>query len=424
MKIIGDREILSVGEVNGLAKEVLEALSFWVEGEVYDFKSANARYYYIYFQLKDDDGKMILPSIMLPQTFAGLGFTLANGQKVQAHGKLTLFTKTGKYQFMADRLELAGEGQLAKELEALKARLQQEGLLDQSRKRPLPPFAQRIGVITSATSDAWADFQRHSITKFPLMELYLADVFVQGPKAVNSILRAISIMQQQPIDVLVLTRGGGSLEDLAAFNDEQVVRAIASSNIPTLVGVGHEKDVSIADLVADVRASTPTNAGQLLTASYEHAASQLSHYQRALRRLAGQLIEQSGQDLDQLVRHLVYTRHKYQALPYQLDTLATSLQKHFYRITDGNSMLVTALGQKLRLSSRYVYVGAEKRLHSAYRQLEAVSPLAVLSRGYSLVEVNGRIIRSSRMVKQGDTMHIRLHKGGLRGLITRLEDDI
>jgi exodeoxyribonuclease VII large subunit len=422
MKVIGDREILSVGEVNGLAKEVLETMSFWVEGEIYDFKSANSRYYYIYFQLKDQDGTMILPSIMLPPTFAGLDFDFDNGQKVIAHGKLTLFTKAGKYQFLVDTMELAGQGQLAKELERLKAALQAEGLFDDGRKRPLPPLVQKVGVITSATSDAWADFQRHSVDKFPLIELYLVDVYVQGPKAVNSILRALQLLQHQPLDVIVLTRGGGSLEDLAAFNDEKVVRAVAASSIPTLVGVGHEKDVSIADLVADVRASTPTNAGQILTKPYEQAVSTLLHQRSQLQRLAGSMVDQPGQELDQLMRHLLYSRHKYQALPYQLTTLASNLQRYWHQLTDGKAVLVQTLDQKLQASGQRLQIQSEQRLATANKQLQAVSPLAILQRGYSLVEVNDRIVRSSHQVKQGDTMHIRLHKGGLRGLITRVEE--
>jgi exodeoxyribonuclease VII large subunit len=422
MQIVGERQIFSISEVNGLAKELLEQLSLWVEGEVYDYKSADRRYYYVYFQLKDADGKTILPTIILPQTFDSLGFKLENGQKLLVHGKLTLFTKTGKYQFLADRLELAGAGQLAKELEALKATLQAEGLLAVERKRALPLLPQRIGVVTSTASDAWADFQRHSIVKFPLMELYVADAFVQGPKAVNSLLRAIELLQTQDIEVLVITRGGGSLEDLAAFNDEKVVRAIAASTIPTLVGVGHEKDVSIADLVADVRASTPTNAGQILTAGYEQALSQLQQRQQQLQRFGSLAIGQAAQDLDQAMRHLVHIRHKYQGLPFQLAGLASSLRQHYHQLTHTQSVYLAGLEQKFHVSGELLPQHAQQRLTAANRQLQAVSPLAILQRGYSLVEVNDQIVRSSAAVKQGDTMHIRLHRGGLRGLITRVED--
>jgi exodeoxyribonuclease VII large subunit len=422
MKTIGQREILSVAEVNSLAKEVLEAISFWVEGEIYDFKSADSRYYYVYFQLKDASGTMILPSIMLPQTFKSLDFTFENGQKVVAHGKLSLFTKSGKYQFMADTMELAGQGALAQQLEQLKSKLQAEGLFDDARKRPLPSYSQRVGVITSAASDAWADFKRHSIDKFPLIQLTIADVFVQGPKAVPSILRAIQQMQLSDLEAIVLTRGGGSLEDLSAFNDEQVARAIAASRIPVLVAVGHEKDISIADLVADVRASTPTNAGQLLTYSYEQAAHKLSHQHQVLQRRANELITVPGQGLDQAMRHLSYFRHKYQSLPFRLAELHTMLQSNRLKLMEAHAVQLRTLRATLLARGQAMSHQSAQQVSFLHRQLLSVSPLSILERGYSLVEVNGAIVRNSRQVKQGDTMEIRLHRGKLRGLITRVED--
>lgn len=423
MKLIDERKVFSISETNSLAKELLEQLTLWVEGEVYDYKSDDRRYYYIYFQLKDEDGKTVLPSVVLPHVYDGLGFKLENGQKVLAHGKLTLFTKSGKFQFMADRIELAGEGSLARELEKLKAKLQAEGLLATERKRPLPKFPQRIGVITSAASDAWADFQRHSVAKFPVMELYLADAYVQGNKAVNSLLRAISFMQQQDIEVLVITRGGGSLEDLAAFNDEQVVRAIATSKVPTLVGVGHEKDVSVADLVADVRASTPTNCGQILTSGYEQATQRLQQHDMRLHRFGQHSLTQAAQDLDAAMRHIVHVRTKYQGLPFQLQGLAARLQQQHHRLTDGNVVRLNMTREKLHLSTVTLQQRISQRLEADFKQLQVVSPLAILERGYSLVEVNGQIVRQSSSVRQGDTMNIRLHRGGLRGMVTRVEEE-
>lgn len=423
MKQRDERTIFSVGEVNALAKELLEQVTIWVEGEIFDYKSSSGRYYYIYFQLKDESGQMILPSIMLPQVFSSLNFDFDNGQKVLAHGKLTLFTKSGKFQFQADRLELAGEGQLARQLELLKAKLQAEGLLDQSRKRPLPELSQKIGVITSEASDAWVDFQRHSLTKVPFLELILADVFVQGPKAVNSIVRAIERMQTQDVELLVITRGGGSLEDLAAFNDERVARAIAASSIPTLVGVGHEKDITIADLVADVRASTPTNAGQMITLAYERAATQLQHHSDRLRLVADRLVSRQAESIDSSLRRLQQSQRRYEILPLQLTHVAGQLQKQFYALTTTQSSRLSSAKQSLLTQSTIWPQRLSDRLEADARQLASVSPLAILSRGYSLVEVNGRIIRSATEVKQGDTMQVRLYKGNIKGLVTRVEEE-
>jgi exodeoxyribonuclease VII large subunit len=308
----------------------------------------------------------------------------------------------------------------------------------------LPNLPQRIGVITSVASDAWADFQRHSIQKFPAMELLVADSFVQGPKAVSSLLRAIATMQTQNIEVLVITRGGGSLDDLAAFNDEKVVRAIAASRIPTLVAVGHEKDVSIADLVADVRASTPTNAGQILTSGYEATAHLLDRHNLTLRRYATNTVTRLAESLDGTMRQLNFTRHRYQSLPHQLRSLASSLQQHYFKLTQTQTISLANLksrlylaGQsathdritvlrnfngQLRSASVTVLQDQQQRLTATQRQLEIVSPLAILQRGYSLIEVNGQIVRSVAQVKQGDTMQVRLHKGRLRGLVTKVEE--
>lgn len=423
MQQLGDRNVFSVGEVNDLAKQLLEQVSVWVEGEVYDYKPSNGRYYYIYFQLKDKSGQTILPCVIQPHFYAKLGFDLENGQKILAHGKLTLFTKSGKFQFHADSLEPAGEGQLSRQLEALKRKLQSEGLLDEDRKRPLPEFVQNVGVITSQASDAWIDFQRHSVERIPLIRLLLADVFVQGPKSAGSIVSALERMQKQNVELIVLTRGGGSLEDLSAFNDERVARAIATSAIPVLVAVGHEKDVSIADLVADVRASTPTNAGQLLTAPYERSITQLKHYGSRLAQLADYQLAVPGQQLDAAIKRLQQTRHSYSTLPLRLKALAQAMRGQADLLSVNKQAQLHLLGQSFLSRAPLLLERNKARVGAAERQLQIVSPLAVLARGYSLVEVNGKIVRSTSTVKQGDTMQVRLDKGRLKGLITRVEDD-
>jgi exodeoxyribonuclease VII large subunit len=439
MQIIDERQVLSVAEVNSIAKEVLETLSFWVEGEIYDFRGYNERHYYAYFQLKDAGGD-ILPCQMLPQQFKKLTFDLDNGQKVLAHGKLTLYAKRGQFQFLVDTIEHAGEGNLARELEALKVKLQAEGLLGQERKRPLPTFPTRIGVITSVSSDAWADFQRHSWAKFPHMELVVQNVFVQGKQAVSSIVQAIATMQSQHVEVLVLIRGGGSLEDLAAFNDEAVARAIAQSTVPTLVGVGHEKDVSIADLVADVRASTPTNAGQILTKPYEELVVILSQQRQRLESIGRALLERAQQslhyvadrpvltddtwwtgyyrqNLDDLLQQLNRVLHKYRELPLVLHLMRGTLEHHQERLVDRNARITAVLHEKLVLAGKHLVGAQQQRLLATKRQLDLLSPLAVLGRGYSLVLVDDTLVRSSTDVEPGSSVSIQFHHGSATATI-------
>ncbi len=419
-----DRQVISVSELNSIAKEALEVMTFWVEGEITGFKPKDAqRYYYVYFSLQDPNGKAVLSCAMRRDAYTALGISLENGQKVEVQGKMTLFTQSGRAAFLVNHIEIAGLGRLAAELEKLKQKLQAEGLLSDERKRPLPSFPQRIGVVTAVTSDAWADFQRHSIAKFPVMELIVADSFVQGQRAPLSLAAAIQAMQQQSIEVLVITRGGGSAEDLAAFNDERVVRAIANSRIPTLVGVGHEKDISLADLVADVRASTPTNAGQIITKGYEEVQVNLSRSLSEISRWSHTTMERHYQKLDDLALGLNRTQQKYQSLPFKLAEAASRLQHQQHRLLENTGTTIRLLHQRQQLATRLLLQHQLQHLQSLERQLQAVSPLNVLARGYSIVASHDQIIRSSQQVKQGDTMNIRLSHGSIKGLITKIEDE-
>lgn len=419
-----DRHVISVSELNSIAKEALELMSFWVEGEITGYKPNDAnRYYYTYFSLQDTTGKSVISCAIKRDAFSALNINLDNGQKVTVQGKMTMFTQSGRTAFLIEKIELTGQGKLAAELEKLKLKLQAEGLLSDERKRPLPLFPQKIGVVTSINSDAWADFLRHSVAKFPAMEIIVADSFVQGHRAPTSLVSAIRAMQKQPIEVLVVTRGGGSAEDLAAFNDERVVRAIAQSKIPTIVGVGHEKDISIADLVADVRASTPTNAGQIITKNYEDAVINLSHFHVAINRWSQQMLDKKYQQLDDLAIGLNRIQQKYQSLPYKLSEISSRLLHQHHRILENTSAKLDLLNSRQRAASHLLLERQDQKLQFANRQLQAISPLNILARGYSIVTSNNTIVRNSRQLKQGDTINIKFAHGAGRGLITKVEDE-
>ena len=421
MKNFEAQQAISVSELNSLTKEMLETMTFWVEGEVSGLKSMEAqRYYYVYFSLQDPNAKAVLSCAMRREAFLAQDMDLENGQKVTLQGKMTLFTQSGRAAFLVNQMEVAGMGKLAAELEKIKAKLQAEGLLADERKRPLPKFPQRIGVVTATNSDAWADFQRHSIAKYPIIELLVADSFVQGQRAPGSLIKAITQMQDQNIDVLVITRGGGSAEDLAAFNDEQVVRTIAGSKIPTIVAVGHEKDISIADLVADVRASTPTNAGQIITRNYEDVQVKLEHIERQLPQYLYRQLDAYFQKMDDVALGLSRTRQKYQLYPHQLATLSSRLNHQYHRLTDGNQVAVSALQQKLSLSAQTYLRFKTQELSTLKRQLDAVSPLNVLARGYSIVSSNDQIIRNSSQLKAGQSVKVDLAQGSFDGTVSKV----
>lgn len=419
-----DRAVISVSELNSQAKEVLELLNYWVEGEVSGFKPLEAqRYYYVYFSLQDTSAKAVVQCAMRREAFASLGIDLADGQKILVQGKMSLMTQSGRAAFMVNAIELAGQGKMAAEIEKLKRVLQAEGLLSDERKRPLPKLPSRIGVVTSVHSDAWEDFKRHSIAKFPNIELVVADSFVQGQRAPHSLVVAIEALQQQAIDILVITRGGGSAEDLAAFNDEKVVRAIANSKIPTVVGVGHEKDVSVADLVSDVRASTPTNAGQIVTQYYEEATVNLQRLPGLFDRCAIRLFERYFQRLDEAAMRLQRSGTKYQALPHQLAQIASSLARFEHQLIQQNTSTLDSQSRRLNHAGMLLLWNAERKLAATKRHLDAVSPVAILSRGYSIVRSGGAIVRSSDSVESGQVVDIKLAKGRIEGTITQIHND-
>ena len=251
--------VLTVSEVNRLARGALERISVTVQGEV---SGLNARYpYYVYLSLRDAEAT--LPAILPKRVFDGLDFALEEGAVVVVEGMLTLFEKQGRYQIRVARMRPFGEGELQRRIEMIKKKLQAEGLFDDSRKKPLPAFPQRIGVVTSPRGAAIKDVTVTLARRFPPAEAFIKGVRVQGAGAVEQICAALHFFDYDfPVDLVILARGGGSAEDLEPFSTEEVARAVASMRVPVITGIGHEPDVSIADLVADRRASTPTGAAE------------------------------------------------------------------------------------------------------------------------------------------------------------------
>ncbi len=251
MKTEKYRKIYSVSEVNYFAKETLEQMELWVEGEVTTFKE-NPNWRFFYLDLKDDNA--LLPCVADGSVFANFDGPELVGQKILAFGFLSLYEPRGQYQFKIKSIEAIGEGILAKKLEQLIKKLKGEGLFDEQYKKEIPAYPKKVCVVTSAGSDAWNDFKRHTVDKFPIIDLRTTDVRVQGIKSVPQLLAVLPKVDRGGFDVVIITRGGGSLEDLAAFNDEGVARAIFKMKTPTVVAIGHEANESPAASVADRRA--------------------------------------------------------------------------------------------------------------------------------------------------------------------------
>ncbi|MCB0252350.1 MAG: exodeoxyribonuclease VII large subunit [Anaerolineae bacterium] len=390
--------MITVSQLVGHVKSLLEVdpglTNVWVEGEVSNFKQAASGH--CYFTLKDS--RAVMPCVMWRTDAQRLRRLPVDGEQVAIHGHVSLYEPQGKLQFYADRLDLAGLGRLYQELEALKARLAEEGLFDAARKRPLPDWPQRIGVVTSSKAAALRDILRTLAVRYPLVDVLLAAAAVQGVEAPGQIAAAIELLNAwnlgvEPLDVIIVARGGGAIEELWAFNDERVVRAIAASAVPVISGVGHETDFTLADLAADQRAPTPTGAAALAVPDLQELAGQLPELRS---RLQGALTQR----VDQERRQMVQTRRL-------LDRLSPAVQVATYRqqVDDVNRAMARTVAHMLAVQRAEVD-GLRARLAS-------LDPNAVLARGYAILHesASGAVISSVSQATPGALIQARVSDG-------------
>lgn len=365
----------------------------WVLGEVSNWKRVASGH--IYFRLKDS-GATINAVIWKTQA-AGLRWQPRDGDQVQAHGYVSVYAEGGNYQLYVNQMEPAGKGQLYAQFEAIKAQLQAEGLFDPARKRPLPPAPRRIGVVTSADAAALRDILRVLSARWPLVEVIVFHTLVQGIDAPRQIVEAIAranaySAQTAPLDLLILARGGGSIEDLWAFNDRGVAYAIAGSALPVISGVGHEVDFTIAGFVADLRAPTPSVAAAAATPSREERLNWLRDCYSGLAQAAAARLSQEERHLEQAVRRLQRV-HPRRRLDLQLQ-----------RLDDRQRRLQQVIDRRLERG--------RARLDSAQLRLAALNPANVLARGYSIVQHdNGRIVRGPADAQPGEALVVRAAGG-------------
>lgn len=370
----------------------------WIEGEVSNFSRSSAGH--LYFTLKDADGQ--LRCVMWRGRAKRLPALPRDGDQVVAHGYVSLYEGSGNVQFYADVIRPAGLGRLQQQFEALKARLDAEGLFDESRKRPLPAFPQRIGVVTSPTGAAIRDVLHVLQRRYPLAEVILAPTPVQGDAAAPLIAAAIAALDEYVgADVILVTRGGGSLEDLWPFNEERVARAIFACGTPVISGVGHETDFTIADYVADVRAPTPSAAAEVMAPDAAELRTRVGQFRERLgRTLTGHLArdrERTRQQETRLARHS----------PAQL--IAQRRQQ---------------VDERVRAASRSLHRDLalwRERLDGLHGRLLALSPLATLERGYAVVhrQDDGRLVRSVTQIEAGDGVAVRVTDGAFAAEVVK-----
>lgn len=431
-------DVLTPSQLNTLARDMLEGgfPSVWIEAELGNV--ARPASGHLYLTLKDERAQV--RAAMFRSQAVRLRFQPRQGMRVLARGRVTLYEARGEFQMVLDHMEEAGEGALRRAFEELKARLQAEGLFDEGRKRPLPAYARRIGVLTSATGAAVRDVLSVLGRRFPLVEAEVLPVPVQGEGAAA---RITAMLQRcgacGRYDVLVLARGGGSLEDLWAFNDEALARAIAASPVPVVSAIGHETDFSLADFAADVRAPTPSVAAELLVPGRDDlerrlallarrlAAAQRHHLQRAMQRsdrAALRLNACRPQARMELLR-----RRQAEALRRLRAAWQRQLDRDRARLRHAGAVLQAGHPQRrlARLRERLAAVAQRPQaavvrrleahalhLRGLARSLEATSPLATIARGYSITtHADGRVVRSVEDVRSGDEIRVRVADGTL-----------
>ena len=439
--------IYSVSELN---KEVYQLLSstfgvVWIEGEISNFLRSSAGH--VYFSLKDENSQ--IRCAMFRQQNQLVSFPIEDGKQILARARVGLYQPRGEYQLIVDYIEEAGEGLLRQRFERLKSELQQEGLFDSTNKLPLPEFPQTLGVITSPSGAAIQDIFNIMRRRFPCINVIVYPTLVQGREATQQISRAIETANERnECEVLILARGGGSLEDLWSFNEEQVARAMFHSQIPIISGIGHETDVTIADLVADYRAPTPSGAAEIALPNADEIQQRLSNFNKQLlntMQLLSARVRQKYLSLDaklQLKHPMSILEQYNQRLDLALQGMKASPREYVTSISNRINVLhawllrssplsmhqniqstVTDTYRRLIVATQGILSNKELSLSITVAKLDGASPLNVLGRGYAYVLDPGtqRNIKSVRQVKVGSSIKARLKDGSFGAKISSVD---
>ncbi|HSS65938.1 MAG TPA: exodeoxyribonuclease VII large subunit [Gammaproteobacteria bacterium] len=431
------KDVYTVSRLNLEVKSLIESSypPIWVEGEISNL--ARPRSGHIYFSLKDDNCQV--RCAMFRMQNRQLEFDPEDGLQVLANARVSLYPERGEFQLIVKYMEEAGAGALRRAFEALKQRLAAEGLFDEEKKRPLPEFPRTIGVVTSPTGAALRDILHVIQRRHPGIRVVIYPVPVQGAQAAPEIVRMIGVAgARKDCEVLIVARGGGSIEDLWAFNDEQVARAIRACPVPVVTGIGHEVDFTIADFAADRRAPTPSAAAELVTPDVRHLIARIGSSRQRLTSLIAALIRNQRENLDWLSKRLLLPRRRLLDFIQRVDELNLRLNRSARGVPVSRRAALAAL--KARLSARHpaaqVHLhrarhvdlrrrlrdftrrrlsDARARISETTRALNSISPMGTLERGYSILTraEDGALVSAADSVQRGERVHARLAKGEL-----------
>ncbi len=435
---------ISVSELNRQAKSLLEHsfMSLRVTGEISNMVRASSGHWY--FTLKDERAQV--RCAMFRGRNAQVRFRPQEGSQVLCTAKVSLYEGRGDFQLIVDAMQEDGQGQLQQAFDQLKARLQAEGLFAQERKRPIPTHPRTVGVVTSATGAALHDILTAFERRYPGLQVNLYPTLVQGTEAADQIVAAISLANRHAeADVLIVGRGGGSLEDLWPFNEERVARAIIASDIPVVSAVGHEVDFSISDMVADLRAPTPTAAAELLSPDQRQIQQRLTQLQQGLQRRFDWQLKRQRERLAALRRQMRHPGDRIREQQQRCDDLEMRLQRAIQRRFELRRQRLAAASARLELQNPVRLLGKQRErlsdLHARLAtridalierrrlqlgqkvgRLNAISPLATLERGYSLTQTDsGELVRDARQLRTGSAVRVRLQSGAFSAEVTDIE---
>lgn len=396
---------LTVSDISRYLRELMDSdeilRDIWIRGEISNLSRPTSGH--IYFTLKDPSSA--LKCVIWKMNAARLPLMLQSGMAIEAHGAISIYERDGQYQLYVDAVRMSGEGALYQEFMRLKASLEAEGLFDASRKRALPEMPMRIGIVTSPTGAALQDMLNTLRRRYPLAEVVLAPAPVQGDEAPPALVKSLERLNALgSVDVIILARGGGSLEDLWAFNDERVVRAVAASRAPVVTGVGHETDFTLSDFAADLRAPTPTAAAELCTPDRAELLEGLSVLSSRLGYALQAATSQAAVDL--------------MDLKHRLDNLSPLrlVRNDRQRLDELASRAEMALINELRMQ--------RSQVKSIQNRLTTLNPFAVLQRGYAIVSDSaGRVVSSVKQVKQSDQVTIKVSDGTIQSQVVAVQGD-
>ena len=409
----GKAEALSVSAAMSLAKGALESVVVRIVGEVSEV-SVKPGYKAAYFTVKDSSAS--LPCMMWNNRYRASGLDLAVGQLVELTGRFSLYAAKGRMNFDVFSIELAGEGDLRLKVANIAKKLEAEGLTDPSRKVPIPQFPESIGLVTSPRSAAVHDVLRTLRRRFPLATVYLAGVPVEGAAAAQGIIEGMRCVYRKKPQVILVVRGGGSFEDLMPFNDEALARAIAACPIPVVTGIGHEVDTTIADMVSDYRASTPTAAAEAVSPSAESLEALFSRQRASLSAGAGLAIERSASRVERIAQRPLFTDPitLFAAEAQGIDIAAERLSRALPLQLERNGTLVADMRGRLGRVGKRATERFEYQLGKAASRMADLSPVNTLARGYSVArDAEGAIVRRVGEVEEGGSVSVTVSDGVL-----------